>query len=119
MKIKSITYSQSRETMYGFGLKRWDKAGVEVELSDTDNPENAFNLAKQLIDEQLSKVIQPENEMRGITTRIIEDGHEPRSLIDDIRSCKELTVLESYRIVVKNKPELQTAYDEMHKKLSK
>ena len=43
MTIKTVTYSQSKETMYGYGLKRWDKAGVEIELTESDNPENGGN----------------------------------------------------------------------------
>ena len=119
MTIKTVTYSQSKETMYGYGLKRWDKAGVEIELTESDNPENAFSMAKQLVDEQLSKIIHQKDEMKGTQVRdVLSYINKPHSLIDDIRSCKELTVLESYRIIVKNKPELQQAYDETFKKLS-
>ncbi len=78
MTIKTVTYSQSKETMYGYGLKRWDKAGVEIELTESDNPENAFSMAKQLVDEQLSKIIHQEDEMKGTHVRDVlsEDQEE-------------------------------------------
>lgn len=78
MTIKTVTYSQSKETMYGYGLKRWDKAGVEIELTESDNPENAFSMAKQLVDEQLSKIIHQDDEMKGTHVRDVlsEDQEE-------------------------------------------
>jgi len=41
-----------------------------------------------------------------------------RSLIDDVCSCTDLKILESYRLLAKRSPELQQAYDEMLKKLT-
>ena len=78
MTIKTVTYSQSKETMYGYGLKRWDKASVEIELTESDNPENAFSMAKQLVDEQLSKIIHQKDEMKGTQVRDVlsEDQEE-------------------------------------------
>ena len=37
---------------------------------------------------------------------------------NDIRSCTELKVLETYRLIAKSKPEFQAAYDEVYAKLS-
>ncbi len=47
-----------------------------------------------------------------LPTTIVEKEPETRSLIDDIKSCQEITVLEAYRLIVRNKPDLQAAYDE-------
>ena len=38
---------------------------------------------------------------------------------EEIYSCKEVEVLKAYKLIVKSKPELQKAYDEQFKKLSK
>lgn len=110
MTIKTVTYSQSKETMYGYGLKRWDKAGVEISMDENDNPENAFSMAKQLVDEQLSKIIHQEEEMKGTQVRDVQPGEENIALIDQINSCKELKVLESYKLIVRNDEVLNHAY---------
>ena len=39
-------------------------------------------------------------------------------IVNDIKSCKDLTVLSSYKLIAKTKPEFQEAYDEMFEKLS-
>lgn len=41
------------------------------------------------------------------------------TLVDAINSCKEIKVLESYKLMVRGKEELQTAYDKKLKELSK
>lgn len=40
------------------------------------------------------------------------------SLEDQIKSCKELKVLESYKFIIKGKPELETAYSKRLKELT-
>lgn len=40
-------------------------------------------------------------------------------IISDIYSCAELKVLESYKFVAKQSPEIQSAYNQMFEKLSK
>lgn len=47
-----------------------------------------------------------------------EDAIADADLFVQIYSCNELKVLESYKLIVKGKPELQQAYDEMYLKLS-
>ncbi len=109
MKIKTVTFSQSIETVYGYGLKRWIKAASEIELDDSDSPENAYTLAKQLVKEQIEKELSEHDKCRGTQIRdIVENGGIP--LIDQINSCKELKVLESYKLIVRNDEVLNNAY---------
>ncbi len=110
MKISQISYSQSKETMYGIGLKRWDKCAVEIQIEENDNPENAFQMAKQLVNEQIEKSISMDDECRGVKVRDIEPDGEDIPLIDQINSCKELKVLESYKLIVRNDEVLNNAY---------
>jgi hypothetical protein len=49
MKPKQISYSESKESVDTFGLKSWRKAGVEIELDDTDSVEAAYDEAKIII----------------------------------------------------------------------
>jgi len=47
------------------------------------------------------------------------DKEPPKSLVEQIESCTELKVLESYRLIAKTNPECQTAYDNKLKELQK
>lgn len=40
------------------------------------------------------------------------------SLIDQINSCTDLKVLDSYKLIAKSRPEIQEAYDNKKKELS-
>ena len=122
MKISQISYSQSKETMYGIGLKRWDKCAVEIQIEENDNPENAFQMAKQLVNEQIEKSIAMDDECRGVKVRDISPEESrlsaTQSIINDINTCKEVKVLESYRLIAKSNHEIQTAYDNKLKLLN-
>lgn len=56
MKVKTVSYSKSVESTSTFGLKRWDKVGVDIELDEGDRQEDAFAVAKKYVDECLSGV---------------------------------------------------------------
>jgi hypothetical protein len=43
---------------------------------------------------------------------------KPKSLVDDIRSCGDLKVLESYKLIVKNNATLRQVYNERLEQLS-
>lgn len=122
MTIKTISYSQSKETMYGYGLKRWDKAGCEIELAETDQPENAFSLAMQLVNEQLSKAIPSEDEMKGTQVRDVMDNPSNLSLKDqllrDMKQCKSLKTLKLYEQQAEKDAEFKIIYDEKFIELS-
>ena len=108
--------------MYGIGLKRWDKCAVEIQIEENDNPENAFQMAKQLVNEQIEKSIAMDDECRGTKIRDIAPEESrlsaTQSIINDINTCKEVKVLESYRLIAKSNSEIQTAYDNKLKLLN-
>lgn len=47
MKIKTISYSQSRESVNAAGLKEWVKIGAECEIEQGESSENAFLSLKE------------------------------------------------------------------------
>lgn len=51
MILKTITYSESKETVDSYGLKQWKKIGVEVEVEDSEDWEHAFSNAKTIVKE--------------------------------------------------------------------
>lgn len=71
MIVKTISYSQSKESVSSNGLKRWDKVGVEVEINEKDFfdgeapqikvAEEAFQFAKKVVEDSLNS-LQEKNE---------------------------------------------------------
>ena len=143
MKINSfkILYSTTIP-IQSYGVN--DKIAVEMEYQ----PEmvGPFGTEKELFDievlvrqqkEQLDAIVaklypnryqypfaNPESEM--LFNSLMEEKqrsstHEETrigDIINDIKSCKDLTILSSYKLIAKTKPEFQEAYDEMFNKLS-
>jgi hypothetical protein len=132
MTIRTIHYSESRESAVGY-LKQWKKFGAEAELSERESPEEAMETLRALIGKKLDEAVAPQMEYgTSYDNGIGEDGllkelpsitqwakpktPDPKQdrvqqLIQDIGTCKDLKVLESYRLMVKANPDLQTAYD--------
>lgn len=42
MRLLTISYSESKETVNSYGLKEWKKIGVEMEVEENDNYQDAF-----------------------------------------------------------------------------
>lgn len=106
MIIKTISYSQSKETLHGFGLKRWDKCGVEIEIEEESEVENAFALAKQLVNEQLSQPIPDEEPIRE--NQELDPIEEYKKIISE---CTKLSVLRYYTGIVEKNPDLKDVFD--------
>ncbi len=117
MKHRVITYSESYE-FKEYGMSRWRKMGLETEIEEGECPMEVHLKQFEEISAIKAKTIADIEEMRGTHIREVNTIHSVKSnIIEDIMSCKELKVLETYRILVKNKPELQAAYNEMYEKL--
>ena len=54
MVVKSIGYSQSRESVSSIGLKSWNKVSMEAELNDGDIYQECFNELKKEVETALS-----------------------------------------------------------------
>ena len=98
MNIKSISYTQSKESYYSNGLKRWDKAGIEIELEPKDSIDNAFDLAKQIVSEQLKQTgFQDESVTLKGSTVLDESKITQRDLLikdmDEASDIKTLMVI--------------------------
>jgi hypothetical protein len=117
MKIEKVNYTKS----YVIGPFLQEKIGFEASI-DGDSPEKVLSSLREMADEW-HKANNPGLEI-SVNPEALQEIQEqkPRNtvsfLIEDIKSCTELKVLESYRILAKTKPELQAAYDEMLEKLT-
>ncbi len=98
MKLKTITYSESRETVDARGLKQWKKIGVEMELEDNDNEEFVFSCAKGRVEQwhkesNPSTYFQPEPDVLPVHDRGLIEKMEID--IDNATTVKELQSIES------------------------
>jgi len=49
MKVKTISYSESRESVNNIGLKSWKKLGMEAEVEDTDILQTSVAVLKEYV----------------------------------------------------------------------
>lgn len=99
---------------------------IEKDFPDDSNPAEAF----QYLDEIVTAIHRKEFPQFYSNNQPLYLGEENlpemqvdkpiphTSLEDQIRSCKEIKVLESYRILIKNDPVLSKVYNEMMFKLA-
>jgi hypothetical protein len=127
MKITKVTYQKA----FQIGPFLQERIGVEIDLEESDDPNQAFQLAKEMT-EDFHKQANPHLEgttianVSGIQPERFDETQEIQAgrstdaktaLIQDIMSCKEVKVLESYKLLVKSQPELQVAYDKRMEEL--
>ena len=112
MKPKTISYSESKESVDAIGLKSWRKAGVEIELDD-NTPADGFIAAKQIVSDALGGS-QKENLLPPKESVI-------QSHIKTINECNTLNNLKIFeKLVTKTAdPQLTNAYTIRHEQLWK
>jgi len=145
MKINSfkILYSTTIP-IQSYGVN--DKVAVEIEIvpDESKSPNEQFDLEaiigdhKKNVDAIVAKLYpniynkpignsfeQPiyympkgEGNLSEIKVDYLPEERRIGDIVNDIRSCTDLRILETYRFIAKSKPEFQEAYDEMFNKLS-
>ena len=126
MELKKISRSKSFEMVNGYGLKHWDKFGLEGELAENENPIQAYKELDAMIMQAhkesypaLSVVADnvpvPEVQVKEPETKLTKEERQKA----EIASCTDKTVLASYRLIVKKYPNLQETYDNTMKLLTK
>lgn len=124
MKVTKITFEQ----LYPTGQYANQRLGIEIAIDEfeamkDENIANAYSYAKNLVNDAF-KSLNPELSTPSITDyntgQPAEIQVEKRIglLTDDILNCQDLKILESYKLIVRAKPELQAAYDQRLKELS-
>lgn len=110
MMIERVSYQKT----FNLGNYSSERIGVDIVLNEGEDAKLALSEASKLVHEyhKESAAQNPTQSTVDIVPEIRLDKQSlASSLIRDINSCTELKVLESYRLIVKGKPELQTAYD--------
>lgn len=117
MVINKITYEQL------FPLAQYSnvRLGMEITLTEGDMIEDAYAKAKTIATESFERLF-PQVE-QAVTDFNTGEGIRPErvvgSMADEIKTCKDLKVLSTYKLLVRNKPDLQEIFDEKLLELSK
>lgn len=104
MKISKIAYSKTFPVSIN---GTWEKIYLEADVIEGEDVRQClYALKKQVTDFHFesNKAAEKEADVKG-------------NILDDIISCQTLKVLESYKMLIKNKPELETAYNNKLKEL--
>lgn len=134
MQIEKINYQRT----FNLGNYSSERLGVDININTGENAMQALDEARKLVEEWHTKnhpelyqdktpdvSIIPKNrnedyeinKMKAV--RNSAPVYKEESLEDQINSCKSPTVLKAvYEKLVKNKPELQTVYDNKLKELT-
>ena len=111
MKITKITYGESYEAVNGYGLKSWNKLGVEIEMEAGESADEAYQTAHKFIKEKLSKQIEDEP--------VIQKKNEPKLTgfahwENEINKCTTIEKpdgIESFRAIADMNPKLKEVFD--------
>jgi hypothetical protein len=121
MKVTKITFEQ----LFPTGQYANQRLGMEIEFqegdfnnysNEADVVQSAFSHAKELVNKSFQS-LNPELQHQPTdynTGEVLQEQPVDRRvglLADDILSSPDLKTLESYKLLVKAKPELQGAYD--------
>lgn len=97
----------------------YEKVYLEAELNEDDDTRKVlYDLKKQVQDFFYESTAAAEKQMG---THVVEPTTAVLigNILQDIQSCKDIKVLETYEMLVKNKPDLQNAYDKKFTELKK
>ena len=119
MHIDRISYQKT----YNLGNYSSERIGVEIELNAGEDAKNALDVAKSLVEEyhKESAALYPMPFQEEIEIPIISNAtrealyettvvHD-QTLEEQIASCTDIKVLESYKFIAKKDEALQLAYD--------
>lgn len=123
MKVTKITYQKV------FAIAQYinERIGIEIDLDENDDVNEIFLQAKEKVhswaDEksQLHDTFTTSGELPYTVNYKEEEPQNQRIgvLVDDILSCTELKILETYRLIKDSKPELKEAYEKRFLELQK
>lgn len=112
MKQGSIKYS--KEFITPVGLKEWLSIEYPVDF-DTENPVDVYGHIKSMIQEcrqaePKAPDLLPPGPPPEIQIQKTDESIRIGILAQDIISCQDLVTIDSYKLLVKGKPDLEKAY---------
>jgi hypothetical protein len=132
MIIETIGYGESREVLMDNGMHEWRKPEIKAKLEERDNVLECLHTLKNSIDlffkdvnaikvDSSYFINNEEHKLLGNNLPKIEKNVKKsplENMKDAIVGSSSLKVLDSFKLIVKNKPELKEIYDLTHKKLT-
>ncbi len=110
MQIDRLSYSESIEAVNEYGLKLWRKFGAEMTITPTDNLDESKKVLLSFVKESLTEK-EPDIPVTQLARKETKSKSPAESIIDQLNTCTELKVLESYALIAKTNPEIMHAYD--------
>lgn len=110
MQIERISYQKT----FNLGSYQSQRIGVDIILNPDDIADEAFAQARELVEKYHSEtapVMIADNPPEPVQQISKEKLTLEQNLIQQIESCQELKVLQSYRLIAKTQPECQVAYE--------
>ena len=113
MHINQISYVRT----FNLGNYSSEKIGVEIAINEGEDAKQALDTAKSLVEEyhKSSEFPMPHIEERIIPEHLLPVVQVQKSygetLEEQINSCTDIGVLESYKFIAKKDNGLQLAYD--------
>ena len=112
--FKTVKYT--KEFQYR-GLSEWITS--EAEINPGEDAKAILHQCKNLVEEFWTE-ISPEHNGSVVPTIVKEEPQSTEAkIIADIYTVKDIKVLETYQLMVKGKPTMEAAYNEMKEKLQK
>ena len=114
----------SLQILYPSGIYANVKPAMEATLEAGDTPEQCLTELKQRLDNWFWETHPELSSQRGSTITDVKEEPpqskltQEQSIIRDISSVTDLKVLESYKLIAKNNPNIQPAYDNQLNKLT-
>jgi hypothetical protein len=120
MKFIKIAYEQ----LFPTGAYANQRYYAEMSVDDSESITEAFRVAKQRVEETFT-ALNPQITWQEPKPEVVPEVQVEKQIsntedafIADIKSCKELKVLETYKLLAKKYQRVQEAYDEKFKELA-
>lgn len=125
MTVDRISYQK----VFPLGMYINERIGVEMQLDKGDSPDEALAKAKEMVEGFHNSTMSqynsgflatthPSDTIGQLPTKKVESKEVEIGLrIEDIFSCRDLKILESYRFLVRNNPDLLDAYHKKNREL--
>jgi 3-deoxy-D-manno-octulosonate 8-phosphate phosphatase KdsC-like HAD superfamily phosphatase len=119
MKLTKINRSKSFEMVNGYGLKSWDKFGLEADITTGEDPIQLYKELDAII-EQSFKESYPDNpnqeRVKQVEAKPVTD--EVQAILDGINNSPDLVELKSWWLKSKGNLTLSSAYKIKEKQLT-
>lgn len=119
MVLTKISRSKSFEMVNGYGLKSWDKFGLEADITTGEDPIQLYKELDAII-EQSFKESYPDNpnqeRVKQVEAKPVTD--EVQAILDGINYSPDLVELKSWWLKSKGNLTLSSAYKIKEKQLT-